>query len=127
MAQSIYKDGLDSLEFGERLKQLRKRNGFSQRELAKKTGLHHGQYGRYERGDSKPYAETLTKIADALNVSVDYLLEGTEEDAITANVKDKDLLTLFTEVEQLDDDVKEKVKFLLDAVITKNKVQQLAR
>jgi len=113
-------------EFSERLRKLRIKSGYSQKEFAELVGLHQVQYGRYERGDSKPYSETLTKIADALEVSTDYLLEGDSEDAIIADMKDKELLKLFTEIEKLDPDVKEKVKFLLDAVITKNKVRELA-
>lgn len=113
-------------EFAERLKNLRKKSGYSQKEFAELVNLHQVQYGRYERGDSRPYADTLTKIADALGVSTDYLLEGQEEDAIVADMEDKELLRLFTEIEKLDPEVKEKVKYMLDAIITKNKVQQLA-
>jgi transcriptional regulator with XRE-family HTH domain len=115
-----------NVQFSERLKNLRKKAGYSQKEFAELVGLHQVQYGRYERGDSRPYSETLTKIADALGVSTDYLLEGQTEDAIIADMKDKELLKLFTEIEKLEPDVKDKVKFLLDAVITKNKVKQLA-
>lgn len=113
-------------EFAERLKNLRKKSGYSQKEFAELVHLHQVQYGRYERGDSRPYADTLTKIADALGVSTDYLLEGQEEDAIIADMEDKELLRLFTEIEKLDPEVKEKVKYMLDAIITKNKIQQLA-
>jgi len=117
---------IENIEFAQRLKELRKKNGYSQRELAEVTGLHHSQYGRYERGGSKPYANTLTKIADALNVSVDYLLEGETQDAAIANMEDQELLKLFTEIEKLDSDVKDKVKYILEAVVTKNKIKELA-
>ena len=116
----------DNEKFAERLRELRKKSGHSQKEFAELVGLHQVQYGRYERGDSRPYADTLTKIADALGVSTDYLLEGQAEDAIIADMQDKELLKLFTEIEKLDPEVKEKVKYMLDAVITKNKIQDLA-
>jgi transcriptional regulator with XRE-family HTH domain len=124
--QKITDHSSTNIQFSERLKSLRKKAGYSQKEFAELVGLHQVQYGRYERGDSRPYSETLTKIADALGVSTDYLLEGQTEDAITANMKDKELLKLFTEIEKLDPEVKDKVKYMLDAIITKNKIQQLA-
>jgi transcriptional regulator with XRE-family HTH domain len=124
--QKITDNGSINIQFSERLKSLRKKAGYSQKEFAELVGLHQVQYGRYERGDSRPYSETLTKIADALGVSTDYLLEGQTEDAITANMQDKELLKLFTEIEKLDPEVKDKVKYMLDAIITKNKIQQLA-
>ena len=120
MQELVKKEELSDLTFPERLIKLRKMNGYSQRELARKSGLHHGQYGRYERGDSKPYADTLTKLADALNVSADYLLEGEEEDAVIANFEDRDLLKLFQEIERFSSQEKEHVKFILNSVV-KNK------
>lgn len=112
--------------FAERLRTLRKKSGYSQKEFAEVINLHQVQYGRYERGDSKPYAETLTKIADALGVSTDYLLEGQEEDAIVANLEDKDLLRLFQEIEGFTELEKEHVKFVLESIVKNKKHKQLA-
>jgi len=113
-------------EFAERLRALRKKSGYSQKEFAEHVGLHQVQYGRYERGDSKPYAETLTKIADALGVSTDYLLEGQEEDALVANLSDRELLKLFQEIETFSDAEKEHVKFVLESIVKNKKHKELA-
>lgn len=60
--------------FGERLTTVRKAKKISQDELAKRIGVHAPVIGRYERGEVKPSIEVATKIADALEVSLDYLV-----------------------------------------------------
>jgi transcriptional regulator with XRE-family HTH domain len=60
--------------FGERLTSVRKGKKISQDELAKRIGVHAPVIGRYERGEVKPSIEVATKIADALEVSLDYLV-----------------------------------------------------
>jgi transcriptional regulator with XRE-family HTH domain len=67
-------------EFGIRLKQVRDLRGFTQAELAERAGLTAVQISHFETG-VKPSASaiTLVKLADALSVSIDYLLGRTTE------------------------------------------------
>lgn len=51
--------------------------GMSQEELAFRVGTNQRQISRYERGENDPTGEVLSKIADILNTTVDYLLERT--------------------------------------------------
>lgn len=111
--------------FANRLKQLRMQKGFSQKTFSKSIGMNYTQYNRYEKGETLPSTESLAKLADALEVSVDYLLEGQEEDAAIANLEDKDLLRLFTDIEKLPDEKKNAVKLVLEAVVKEQKLQQL--
>lgn len=115
----------NKIAFSARLKQLRLEKGFSQKDIAKILNMHHVNYGRYERGDSRPSADTLTKLADALDVSVDYLLEGEEIDAAFANFEDKKLLQMFAKIETLSSKDKEVVITLLDAFIKKKEIENL--
>lgn len=64
------------MNFSERLKQLRKKNNLSQEGLAKKLGLARSTIAGYETPDKKrePDYETLKKLADFFDVSIDYLL-----------------------------------------------------
>ena len=55
--------------FAERLRELRKQKGLSQTELGERVGVHYTHVGRYERGVSRPAADTLKRLADALGVS----------------------------------------------------------
>ncbi len=70
------------MNFAERLKKLRKERGLSQNKLAKAIGVHFTQVSRYERGDTKPNAEAMTKLAHALDTTVDYLMNGASDDIV---------------------------------------------
>lgn len=53
---------------------LRKENNLTQKELAEKLYLTQNGYSSYENGRTEPNIETLCKIADFYNVSLDYLV-----------------------------------------------------
>lgn len=67
------------MDFSERLKNLRKQANFTQVEVAEKLGISQPAYASWERGAKKPTQENLVKIAQVLNVSVDYLVGNLEE------------------------------------------------
>ena len=56
------------------LKRIRKSKRLSQSGLAKRTGLMPAAISHFETGERRPSLENLLKLADALAVSVDYLL-----------------------------------------------------
>jgi len=56
------------------LKQLRINAGKLQKDIAAYLGVNRTTYLRYEKGETEPDYQTLRKIADYFNVSVDYLL-----------------------------------------------------
>ena len=66
------------MEFSERLKELRKQAQLTQVDVAEKLGISQPAYASWERGAKKPTQENLVKIAQVLNVSVDYLVGNTE-------------------------------------------------
>ena len=113
--------------FSERLRTLRKQKNLSQTELGQLAGLHYTHIGRFERGTSRPGSDTLKRVADALGVSGDYLLEGAAEEAAKARFEDRELLKQFQEVERLPAEDKHVVKTLLDAFLTKKQLQILVR
>lgn len=61
-----------------RLKQLRQEKGISQLKLAMDLSTNQNTISRYETGEREADYKTLIKIADYFNVSIDYLLERTE-------------------------------------------------
>jgi transcriptional regulator with XRE-family HTH domain len=113
--------------FAERLRSLRKQKNLSQTELGQLAELHYTHIGRYERGTSRPSGDTLKRLADALDVSSDYLLEGASDDAAKAKFEDRELLRQFQEVEQIPEEDKKVVKTLLDAFLIKKHLQTLTR
>ena len=56
-----------------RLKRLRTNADVTQSEIAKKLGIKRTTYQSYESGRAVPPSETLVKIADMLDTTVDYL------------------------------------------------------
>lgn len=62
------------MEFTERLKAVREEKGLSQTELAAKTGLQPSAVSHFESGRRSPSFDNLRRLADALNVTIDYLL-----------------------------------------------------
>lgn len=67
------------MTLGERLKMRRKQLGYSQHELAEKSGILQNQISRYEADTNMPTSEALVKLAKALNVTSDWLLGLNEE------------------------------------------------
>lgn len=64
--------------FGERLHDLRQRAGLSQREVAEKLGMSQRAYSHWERHPVALRPEQLWKLAQALGVSLDELIGGTQ-------------------------------------------------
>lgn len=58
-----------------RLAEVRQAHGMTQEQLAEATGVHRVTIARIETGDVSPKAETLKRLADALGVLVDDLIE----------------------------------------------------
>ena len=113
-------------DFAARLRQLRKQKNLSQADLAKIVGVHYNHIGRYERGSSRPSAEALNKLAHALGVSSDYLIEGSTQEAAKADFEDRDLLRMFQEIQKLDQEDKTVVKKLIEAFVVKKQVAAIA-
>lgn len=57
------------------IKTLRKQHGYSQAELAKKLNVHQTAISQWENGRTSPDKETLIKISELFNVSLDSLLK----------------------------------------------------
>ena len=65
----------------------------------------------------------LSKLANAISVSADYLMSGTINENATKSISDKELLEQFKKVEQLPNQKKLLVKEFLDAFIMKAELQ----
>ena len=93
-------------KLGDRITSLRKAKNWSQSELAAKVGVSYAQIGRYETKGSQPPAAALKKIADALDTTVDFLVNGTADDKAHASLLDAEVIRYFKEVEALPADDK---------------------
>ena len=65
-----------------RLKLLRKQKGISQLKLAMDLNMNQNSISRYENGEREADYRTLILFADYFNVSIDYVLERTDNPSI---------------------------------------------
>ena len=68
-----------------RLQQTRKKRELNQDELARKAGLASTAISHYESGARKPSFDNLRKLADALEVSIDYLMGRTDSSIVRSS------------------------------------------
>lgn len=73
--------------FGKRLKELRKANGYTIEQFAEAVGISKSTVGYYENNNRMPDIEILSRIADVLNVSADYLIGKTNTTATKGKTK----------------------------------------
>jgi len=73
-SSSLAKTSGSSESFGKRLARLRKERGFTQVELAEKTGMIQALISDYEHDKLRPYADIVVRLALALEVSTDEML-----------------------------------------------------
>ena len=64
--------------FGQRLRELRKKLGYTQQEMAYAVGIQWSRYHKYELGRNEPPFEILVKLAKLTSVDLDYLIAGQE-------------------------------------------------
>src|SRR5690606_34083080 len=79
--------------------------------------------GRYENKGAQPSADILSKLADALDVTTDYLMSGSQ-DEMAEGISDKELMTQFKRIAKLPKEKKAIVKELLDAFLLKNDLRE---
>ena len=105
------------MDLGKKVAELRKQKGYNRDELGKIVGTSGAVIGRYERGEITPSVEIAKKIAEALEVSLDFLVGTTDQEL------DKATLNRINEVAKLSPKEKELVFEFLDAFITKAKIK----
>lgn len=106
------------MTFGEHISTLRKRKGISQSELGKAVGTSGDIIGKYERNEVKPSIEVASKIADVLEVGMDFLLGKTTLEL------DKKTLLRIQDIQLLPEQDKEHVLFTLDAMLRDAKARK---
>jgi transcriptional regulator with XRE-family HTH domain len=106
------------MTFGERIALIRKQLKWSQEDLAKKVGTSAPIIGRYERDEIKPSIEVAAKMAELLNVSLDYLVGKTDV------LLDNKIMNRITEIQRLSPDEQKTVFSLLDAFLRDTKTRK---
>lgn len=110
---------MKSISFGKRLTEVRKDKKMSQDEVGKLVGVHGAVIGRYERDEVKPSIEMATQLAEALEVSLDYLVGSTDV------LLEKSIVNRVLDIQKLKENEKQHVFALLDAFIKQTKFQSI--
>lgn len=98
---------------------LRKEKGWSQADLSAKSSVSREMIGKYERGRAVPSVDAAKKIADAFEVSLDYLVgEG-----INASF-DKQTVQRLQQIQDMDPDSRNNLFSVIDAVIRDYRTRQ---
>ena len=95
------------VDFGKRLRELRKQKNLTQAQLAAQIGVKNSIISFYEVGDRIPSPEIIIKLASVLHVSSDYLLGIEHGDSI--------------DVTGLNENEKNVVRSMVDILRAKNK------
>jgi transcriptional regulator with XRE-family HTH domain len=107
------------MSFGARILSVRKKQKISQSELALKFGLHANVLGRYERDEALPSIEVATRIAKALDTSLDCLSELTDTEL------DSELLARIYEIAAIPNEEQKQVYMIVDALIRDYKAKKV--
>ena len=110
----------------ERIKQLRKKKGISQSELAELIGVKNNTVSTWERGTRKPDFEALNLLSNYFEVSFEYILGSSdkEEARVKPTQDELDELALSALADELYDHVKKysmlsnKSQKMIDALIS---------
>lgn len=106
------------MSFGKRLLEPRKRKGISQDELAKHLGTKGPAIGRYKRDEMKPSIEVAAKMAELLDVSLDYLVGKTDF------LLDSKIMNRIIEIQKLSADEQKTVFSFLNAFLRDTKTRK---
>jgi len=105
------------MKLGDKITALRKEKGLNREDLGKKVGTSGAVIGRYERNEITPSVEIANKIAEALSVSLDYLVGNTD------TFMDKSIMKRIQSIQKLSSEDKKHVFAMLDAFLFKSNVQ----
>lgn len=89
-----------------RLKDLREDRDLKQSDVAKILNISQVSYGRYELGISEPTIESLIKLADFYNVSLDYLVGRSKTKENYVLVPEDLFVKLTSVIKEIDSSVK---------------------
>ena len=68
-----------NMDISERLQELRKKEGYSQEQVAEMLGLSRQAISKWESGQGKPEIDNIIKLTEIYHVSADNILLGTEK------------------------------------------------
>ena len=115
------------MTLGQKLRALRAEKGLSQAALEEISGVNSKLLSKYENERIVPTADTLRKIAQALQISDDYLIFENAPKSGISQISDLELFEKFQEVERMPVENRTMIKNMIDALIIKSKVESVIK
>lgn len=109
---------------GERITQLRKKKGLTQNQVAEQVGISKAQMSRYISKGVQPPANTLAKLADVLEVSSDFLLNGNANDKAANSLSHAEVIQQYKEVDRLPKEERATIIRVIAALLRDYKTRQ---
>jgi transcriptional regulator with XRE-family HTH domain len=113
------------VKLSEKIVQLRKEKRWTLVDLSKVIGISPNNINRYENEKTQPSLEVIKKLAEAFNVSTDYLLFDEAPRENRFHIFDPVLVEFLEKAEALPEEDKSLVRGLLQAVLIKNQMHKL--
>ena len=111
------------MDFGKRFQREREKLNMSQLELSKKVDINNSVLSRIEAGDRPARTDEILKIANALNVSADYLLGNSQSPTLTQ----KDELDIAKRIEALEADLENHDNLMMHGEILDDETRELVK
>ena len=117
--------GIDMEGFAERLRDARSARGLTQSRLAELLQVSPRVYNRWETGAAVPRLDTLVKIVDLLEVSLDELVGRKEPDDDVLKIRNPELHGLYRQIDRLSDEDQQALVVLLDSLVKRSQFKQM--
>ena len=118
------KETVISKDFPKRLKRLRMGKEWTQGQVSKKLGVDSQRISKYERGILYPTTETIIKIADLFDISLDYLIRDGQKDP-APTFQNQKLMDRIEKIANLSEESQNVLMAVMDAFIRQSKFEEL--
>ena len=112
----------------EKIRRLRQERNWTQADLGEKISVHQKQISSYERGVTVPSTDILMKIAEAFDVTLDYLaFDKNSANNGKLQIQDRELLRRFETIDTFPEQYRDLAKEILDLLVLKHNFQEFAK
>jgi transcriptional regulator with XRE-family HTH domain len=115
---------VDMSVFSERLRLLREARQMTQIRLSELLEVNPRVYNRWERGTSSPQFETVVRIAELLQVSLDELA-GRSAAVSEPKIHNLELLNLYQQVDSLPDASQQALVLVIDGMVKQAQMEKV--
>lgn len=111
---------------GQKIRKLRRERDWTQQELGERAGINFRNLTHYEGGRLKPGLKILSRLAEVFQVPLESLMESPPE-TTSSSLRDPELRRYVELLDGMNDEDRQTVKNVIQAMIVKNQVRQLGQ